>query len=160
MKRFYAYLLLVMTSLFCLAGCSSRTAVTVHPETVVEQHIKALAAGDIEHAAKLVYIPENIPNPVAYRQKIHEILERDKQELDSRGIFQYLTIKDVLTRFTNGDIKNGQPEFIKRNDAGKGTTAIVTAMIVFQNGSYKEAIYPLKHTGETYRIVITGMPEN
>ena len=78
--------------------------------------------------------------------------------MDNRGGFEHVAIKDVLTRFTNGEIKDGQPEFIKRNEADKGSTAIVTAMVVFQNGTYKEAVYPLRHTGEEYRIVLAEIP--
>ena len=158
MKRFYTSFLLLMACFLCLTTCSKKEV--VKPETVVQQHIKALVSDDFENAAKLVYVPENISNPAAYQQKIRDVLQQDKKELDGRGVFQDVTIKDVLTRFTNGKVKDGQPEFIKRNEADKGSTAIVTAMIVFQNGSYKEAVYPLKHTGESYRIVITRMPEN
>ena len=158
MKRFYTSFLLLMACFLCLTACSKKEV--VKPETVVQQHIKALVSNDFENAAKLVYVPENISNPAAYQQKIRDVLQQDKKELDGRGVFQDVTIKDVLTRFTNGKVKDGQPEFIKRNEADKGSTAIVTAMIVFQNGSYKEAVYPLKHTGESYRIVIARMPEN
>ena len=156
MKRFHASLLMFFACFLCLAGCSRKEV--VKPETVVQQHLKSLADNDIENAAKLVYKPENITNPAYYQQKIHEVLARDKQELDNRGGFEHVAIKDVLTRFTNGEIKDGQPEFIKRSDADKGSTAIVTAMIVFQNGTYKEAIYPLKHTGEGDRIVLAEIP--
>lgn len=157
-KRFYPSLLMVFAWFFCLAGCSKKTV--VQPETVVQQHINALAAGDMATAAKLVYLPENLNNPSAYQQKIHDVLEQDKKDWDGRGGFGNVTIKEVLTRFTNGKIKDGQPEFIKRNETDKGSTAIVTAMIVFQNGSYKEAIYPLKHTGDAYRIVLAEIPVN
>ena len=156
MKRFYVYLLMLSTCLLCLTGCTKKAV--VKPETVVQQHIKALAADDRVTAAKLVYTPENISNPSAYQQKIHDILTQDKKELDDRGGFESVVIKDVLTRFTNGAVKDGQPEFIKRDEADKGSTAIVTAMIVFKNSSYKEAVYPLKHTGEAYRIVIAEIP--
>ncbi len=156
MKRFYTSLLMFLTCCFCLAGCSKK--VVEKPETVVQQHLRALAANDFVNAAKLVYQPDGLNNPSVYQQKIREVLEQDKWELDGRGGFENVTIKEVLTRFTNGEVKDGQPEFIKRSEADKGSTAIVTAMIAFQNGSYKEAVYPLKHTGEAYRIVFAKIP--
>ena len=156
MKRFYVSLLMFFTCFLCLASCSKKEV--VKPETVVQQHLRSLAENDIENAAKLVYQPEDITNPAYYQQKIRDVLTRDKQEMDNRGGFEHVAIKDVLTRFTNGEIKDGQPEFIKRNEADKGSTAIVTAMVVFQNGTYKEAVYPLRHTGEEYRIVLAEIP--
>ena len=104
MKRFYTSFLLLMACFLCLTACSKKEV--VKPETVVQQHIKALVSDDFENAAKLVYVPENISNPAAYQQKIRDVLQQDKKELDGRGVFQDVTIKDVLTRFTNGKVYN------------------------------------------------------
>ena len=104
---------------------------------------------------KSVHIPEEVKDTATYQNQVRAILMRDKENLDNRSGLLSVTINDVLTQFTNGTIKDGQPDFIKRKDADKGTTAIVRAQLEFNDHSFQEVIYPLRHTGEAYQIVFS-----
>ncbi len=152
-KRLLTNLFILFSCILCITGCRETKDVG-KPEAVVAQHLQALRTGNVAAAAKLVYQPEDTVNPNAFQQRVMAVLESDKQDFDARGGITEVSINDVLTRFSDGNVKDGQPEFIKRNEASKGTTAIVKAMVTFQNGSFKEAVYPLKHTGDAYRIVL------
>lgn len=152
-KRFFSGFLAVLAFCLLLSGCSKPDV--VKPETVIEQHIHAVAAGNFEAAMKSAYVPDEAKDSIAFQNQLRAILMRDKENLDNRSGLLRVTVNDVLTQFTNGTIKNGQPDFIKRNDADKGTTAIVRAQLEFNDHSFQEVIYPLKHTGEAYQIVFS-----
>ncbi len=153
LKHFFSGFLAVLAVCLLLSGCSKPDV--VKPETVLEQHIHAVAAGNIEAAMKSVFIPDEVKDSIAYQNQLRTLLLRDKENMDARSGLSRVTVNEVLTQFTNGTIKDGQPDFIKRTDADKGTTAIVRAQLEFNDHSFQEVIYPLKHTGEAYQIVFS-----
>ena len=156
MKRFYSKLLSFFVICFLIVGCSKKEV--EKPESVVQQYLNALSVGDLNTAAKLVNIPQEMENSPYYQSQIFTEINKDKVDIDEKGSIQDIAINDVMTLFTNGNVTNGQPEFIKRDHADKGTIAIVKAMITFKDGSYHEVIYPLKHTGDAYRIIFSDIP--